>query len=70
MDTERSLKDNIKMVLQVMLRRKTTSAVKIFIYLNRTEDFAENELHTQCARRRQHVIRAQSSQSKRLNFLT
>ena len=67
-DTEREVlkvcKDKIKMVLQVTLRRKTTSSVKIFIC-------RESIAHAIArAGDNIHVIRSQSSQTKKLNFLT
>ena len=66
-DTEREVlkvcKDKIKMVLQVTLRRKTTSSVKIFIC-------RESIAHAIArAGDNIHVIRSQSSQTKKLNFL-
>ena len=54
------------MVLQVILRQKTTFSVKIF-YLNRTEDIAHTIAR---AGDNTHIIRSQSSQSGKLNFLT
>ena len=54
------------MVLQVILRQKTTFSVKIF-YLNRTEDIAHTIAR---AGDNTHVARSQSSQSRKLNFLT
>ena len=52
------------MVLQVILRQKTTFSVKIF-YLNRTEDIAHTIAR---AGDNTHVARSQSSQSRKLNF--
>ena len=68
-----SVKDKIKMVLQVILRWKTTFPVKIFIWTDSTKTKICKEWianSTPRADDNTHVIRSQSSQSKTLNFLT
>ena len=58
------------MILQVILRRKTTFPVKIFIWIDKIS-CKEWIAHAKPrADDNTHVIRSQSSQSKTLNFLT